>query len=245
VAVVNAADARLVDLENPAGTHVAWFNHGDGWHVRDTEIWRGAEKVLDARHLPLPGRHNRVNLCAALAAVEAFGLDARPLAAAAQSFRPLPHRLQPLGTMDGIEYVNDSISTTPIASIAALDLYRGRRVAILVGGFDRGLDWGAFVDRMANEPPKVVITMGQNGPRIFEKLKPLASGRFTLQEAAELEDAVRLARKSLETEGVVLLSPGAPSFPRYKDYVERGRHFARIAGFDPERISAIPGLGIS
>ena len=201
--------------------------------------------MLDARFLPLPGRHNRVNLCAALAAVEAFGLDARPLAAAAHSFRPLPHRLQSLGTMDGIEYVNDSISTTPIASIAALDLYRGRRTAILVGGFDRGLDWGAFVDRMANEPPKVVITMGQNGPRIFEKLKPLASGRFALHEAAELEDAVRLARKALETEGVVLLSPGAPSFPRYKDYVERGRHFARIAGFDPEKISAIPGLGIS
>ena len=245
VAVVNAADPRLVDLDIPTGTHVAFFNHGDGWHVRDHEIWRGFEQVLDARHLPLPGRHNRVNLCAALAAVEAFGLDARPLAAAAHSFRPLPHRLQSLGTMDGIEYVNDSISTTPIASIAALDLYRGRRVAILVGGFDRGIDWGAFVDRMASEPPRIVITMGQNGPRIFEKLKPLAGGRFVLQEAAELEDAVRLARKALETEGVVLLSPGAPSFPRYKDYVERGRHFARIAGFDPERISAIPGLGIS
>jgi UDP-N-acetylmuramoylalanine--D-glutamate ligase len=87
--------------------------------------------------------------------------------------------------------------------------------------------------------------MGQNGPRIFEKLKPLAAGRFVLQEAAELEDAVRLARKALETEGVVLLSPGAPSFPRYKDYVERGRHFAKVAGFDPELISAIPGLGVA
>lgn len=245
VAVVNAADPRLIDLDIPAGTHVAWFNHGDGWHLRDNEIWRGAELALDARYLPLPGRHNRVNLCAALAAVEAFGLDARPLAASAQTFRPLPHRLQSLGTVDGIEYVNDSISTTPIASIAALDVHRGRRVAILVGGFDRGIDWGAFVDRMGSEPPRAVITMGQNGPRIFEKLKPLAGGRFVLQEAAELEDAVRLARKALETEGVVLLSPGAPSFPRYKDYVERGRHFAKVAGFDPELISAIPGLGVA
>jgi UDP-N-acetylmuramoylalanine--D-glutamate ligase len=245
VAVVNAADARLAELDIPAGTHVAWFNHGDGWHLRDTEVWRGAERILDAKNLPLPGRHNRVNLCAALAAVEAFGLDARPLAAAAQSFRPLPHRLQSLGTIDGIEYVNDSIATTPHASIAALDLYRGRRTAILVGGFDRGIDWGAFVDRMASEPPRAVVTMGQNGPRIAEKLRPLAANRFALLEAAELEDAMRLARKALETEGVVLLSPGAPSFPRYRDYVERGRHFAKLAGFDPEIISAIPGLGIA
>jgi UDP-N-acetylmuramoylalanine--D-glutamate ligase len=245
IAVVNGEDPRLGDIDIPAGTHVTFFNYGDGWHLRDHEIWRGSEKVLDARRLPLPGRHNRVNLCAALAAVEAFGLDARPLAAAAQSFRPLPHRLQSLGQVDGIEYVNDSISTTPHASLAALDCHRGRRVAILVGGYDRGIDWGAFVDRLATEAPRAVITMGQNGPRIFEKLRPLAPGRFVLQEAAELEDAVRLARAALETEGVVLLSPGAPSFPRYKDYVARGRHFAKVAGFDPELISAIPGLGVA
>jgi UDP-N-acetylmuramoylalanine--D-glutamate ligase len=246
VAVLNAADPRLAELDIPAGTHVAWFNHGDGWHVNDNDVWRGRAKVLDGRRLPLPGRHNRVNLCAALAAVEAFGLDARELAGAAGSFRPLPHRLQSLGTIDGIEYVNDSISTTPHASIAALDCHRGRKVAILVGGFDRGIDWGPFVDRMANEPAKAVITMGQNGPRIAEKLRPLAQGgRFALFEAAELEDAVRLARQAVEKEGVVLLSPGAPSFPRYRDYVERGRHFAKVAGFDPEQISAIPGLGVA
>jgi UDP-N-acetylmuramoylalanine--D-glutamate ligase len=245
IVVLNGEDPRLGDLDIPAGTHVAWFNYGDAWHVREHEIWRAGEKVLDARHLPLPGRHNRVNLCAALAAIEAFGIDARPLAAAAQSFRPLPHRLQSLGTVDGIEYVNDSIATTPHASLAALDCHRGRPVAIIVGGYDRGIDWGAFADRMAIEPPRAVVAMGQNGPRIAEKLRPLAAGRFALQEAAELEDAVRLARAALENEGVVLLSPGAPSFPRYKDYVERGRHFAKIAGFDPEQISAIPGLGVA
>ncbi|HMB56610.1 MAG TPA: UDP-N-acetylmuramoyl-L-alanine--D-glutamate ligase, partial [Arenimonas sp.] len=59
------------------------------------------------------------------------------------------------------------------------------------------------------------------------------------------EDALRLARELLENDGLVLLSPGAPSFPRYKDYVERGRHFAKAAGFDPESISSIPGLGVS
>ena len=246
IAVLNAEDARLGEIDIPAGTHVTFFNYGDGWHLRDYEIWRGQEKVIDARWLALPGRHNRVNLCAALAAIEAFGLDARTLAQSALSFRPLPHRLQSLGTVDGVEFVNDSISTTPHASLAALDCHRGRRVAILVGGYDRGIDWGVFADRLATEAPRAVITMGQNGPRIGEKLRPLAqAGKFALLEAKELEDAVRLARNALENDGVVLLSPGAPSFPRYKDYVERGRHFARIAGFDPDAISAIAGLGVA
>jgi UDP-N-acetylmuramoylalanine--D-glutamate ligase len=245
VAVLNALDPRMGELAVPEGTHVAWFNHEAGWHVREDSIWREDQKVLDGRRLPLPGRHNRVNLCAALAAVEAFGLDARPLALAATTFRPLPHRLLSLATSDGIEYVHDSISTTPHASLAALDCHRGRRVAILVGGFDRGIDWGAFAERMAVEPPRAVVTFGQNGPRIHELLRPLAQGgRFALLEAAEMEDAVRLARNAVETEGVVLLSPGAPSFPRYRDYTERGKHFAKVAGFDPEQISAIPGLGL-
>ena len=246
IAVLNAGDARLGDIDIPAGTHVLWFNHGDGWHLRDGIAHRGARAVIDARTLPLPGRHNGLNLCAALAAIEALGHDAVALAPHAAKFRPLPHRLQSLGTRDGIEAVNDSISTTPHASLAALDCFRGRRVAILVGGYDRGLDWGVFVERLAADPVAAVITMGQNGPTVHEKLRPLAVGdRFVLEQAASMEDAVRLGLAALDQNGVLLLSPGAPSFPRYRDYTERGRHFARAAGFDPDRISAIPGLGVA
>jgi UDP-N-acetylmuramoylalanine--D-glutamate ligase len=245
-AVLNAAEPRLVALDIPEQTRVIWFNQPDGWHLRDTEVYRGAQRVMDARSLPLPGRHNRLNLCAALATLEALGLYAAPLATNASSFKPLPHRLQSLGARDGIEFINDSISTTPHATLAALDCHKGRKIALLVGGYDRGVDWGVFADRMVTDPPKVVITMGQNGPRIFEQLKPIApNAHFRLAEAREMEDALRIARELLENEGVILLSPGAPSFVRYKDYVERGRHFAKAAGFDPEQISAIPGLGVA
>jgi UDP-N-acetylmuramoylalanine--D-glutamate ligase len=72
-----------------------------------------------------------------------------------------------------------------------------------------------------------------------------ANTPLVLAEATELEDAIRVGREILESHGVILLSPGAPSFPRYKDYVERGRHFAKLAGFDPQLISAIPGLGVA
>jgi UDP-N-acetylmuramoylalanine--D-glutamate ligase len=245
-AVLNAADATLVELEVPASTRVLWFNHADGWHLREGSVYRGDRAVLDARSLPIPGRHNRLNLCAALAAIEALGMDAVKLAPAIASFRPLPHRLQSLGTRQGIEAVDDSISTTPQSSIAALDCYRGRRVAILVGGYDRGLDWGIFAERLAAEPVTAVVTMGQNGPRVFEKLKPLSLGdRFQLFEAGDMDEAVKLGLQALGQNGVLLLSPGAPSFPRYRDYIDRGRHFAKSAGFDPDQLSPLPGLGVS
>lgn len=244
VAVLNADDARLAALR-PADVELRWFGQREGWHLRGDVVWRGEVAVFDARDLPVPGRHNRSNLCGVLAAVEALGLDAVALAPHVASFQPLPHRLQWLGARGGIDYVNDSISTTPHASLAALEVYRGQRVAILVGGHDRGLDWTAFADGVRAQPPVAVVTMGQNGPGIHALLQAEAAGRFELRQADGLGDAVTQARAALAGDGVLLLSPGAPSFGAYRDYAERGRHFAALAGFDPGGIAAIPGIGIA
>jgi UDP-N-acetylmuramoylalanine--D-glutamate ligase len=88
--------------------------------------------------------------------------------------------------------------------------------------------------------------MGENGPRIHALLAPIAAqSGFVLDAADDLADAMHKACAALGDEGVMLLSPGAPSFGPYRDYVARGRHFAELAGFDPDMISTIPGLGIS
>jgi UDP-N-acetylmuramoyl-L-alanine---L-glutamate ligase len=258
IAVLNRADPILVKLELPE-SQIVWYGHAQGWHLREDTIYRGEDAVFDTCDVPLPGRHNRGNLCAVLAAIEALGFDAATLAPHAASFRPLPHRLQSLGERDGLLYVNDSISTTPHATLAALECFRQRPVAVIVGGHDRGLDWSAFAEAMREQAmqaqaPLAIITLGQNGPRIYDLLSPQASGgAFVLSAARDLVDAVALARAALSEHsdkpsdghgGVVLLSPGAPSFGAYRDYTERGRHFAALAGFDPQAIATIPGLGI-
>ena len=252
IAVLNANDSRLAALGEALSasplpnSDVRWFGRADGWHMRGDALHRGGDFVLDTRDVPVPGRHNRGNLCAVLTAIDALGFDGAALAPHASSFRPLPHRLQVLGTRDGITYVNDSISTTPHASLAALDVFRDRRVALLAGGHDRGLDWSGFAAAMKAHAPLAVVTMGQNGPRIHDLLAPVArAAGFTLQGATDLVDAVGKARVALAGEGVMLLSPGAPSFGPYRDYTERGRHFVELAGFDPQAIGGIPGLGIA
>jgi UDP-N-acetylmuramoylalanine--D-glutamate ligase len=245
IAVLNADDPILSALHLP-DSEVRWFGREDGWHLREDALYRGERFVMDTLPLPLPGLHNRGNLCAVLTAIEALGLDAAALAPHAAGFRPLPNRLQTVGMRDGITYVNDSISTTPHASLAALDVFRGRRVALLVGGHDRGLPWDEFARAMQTSAPLAIVTMGQNGPRIHDLLAPVARERgFVLGAATDLADAMKQAERALGGDGVLLLSPGAPSFGAYRDYVARGRHFAQLAGFDPESISAIPGLGIA
>ena len=250
IAVLNAEDPQLAALSLP-DSDVHWYGSAKGWHLRGDALHRGDAFVMDTTSLPLPGRHNRGNLCAVLTALEAFGLDAVALAPHAVDFQPLPHRLQSLGERDGITYVNDSISTTPHATLAALEMYRERQVAVLVGGHDRGLPWEDFADAMGDQSPAAIITMGmssmgQNGPRIFDLLEPVASDKsFLLEAAADLADAMAKARKALPHGGVILLSPGAPSFGVYNDYTARGRHFTELAGFDPDAISGIAGMGIA
>jgi UDP-N-acetylmuramoyl-L-alanine---L-glutamate ligase len=246
--VLDADDGRLRAF-GARRSDVLWFNRADGWHLRGDRVWRGDEEVFDAARMPLPGRHNRSNLCAALAAIEALGFDARPLAVHAATFHALPHRLQSLGVRDGIEYVDDSISTTPHASIAALDCFAGQPVAILVGGYDRGIDWTVFAERIATAPPLAVVGMGQNGRRILDRIRTAVPPGTTMAFADDLVQAVAVARTALKehptpARGVLLLSPGAPSFPLFRDYSERGRAFAEAAGFD-SAAAAISGLGIA
>ena len=167
VAVLNAEDPTLAALVLP-DSRIRWYGDARGWHLRGDALHRGDALVMDTASLPLPGRHNRGNLCAVLTALEAFGLDAVSLAAHAMSFQPLPHRLQPVGEREGILYVDDSISTTPHATLAALALYRDRPVAVLVGGHDRGLPWEGFAAAMRGRAPRAMYggldTTRSNGP---------------------------------------------------------------------------------
>ncbi|MGF6710155.1 UDP-N-acetylmuramoylalanine--D-glutamate ligase [Luteibacter sp. W1I16] len=238
--LVNAAQpVLLARATGHPGLHT--FGDAAGWHARQGWIRRGAEDVIRAERVSAPGLHNAVNACAALAALEILGYDARAAAPALSTFAPLPHRLQPLGERDGLSWINDSISTTPLASLAALESVGAARTALIVGGHDRGLDWSPFVEAMRGHEPQAIVCQGGNGPRIADALE--AAGVANVYRATDLAAAVAAARVALGGEGCVLLSPGAPSFDQFRDYTERGRYFAELAGFEPG-MASIQGLGV-
>jgi UDP-N-acetylmuramoylalanine--D-glutamate ligase len=241
--LVNAEQASLLE-KTVAHPHRITFGQRDGWHVAEGFIRRGEAAIFALNQLPVPGLHNALNACAALAALEAMGFDAIAGAPALTSFRPLPHRLQPLGESGGLQWINDSISTTPQATIAALDSLHDRDVTVIVGGHDRGLDWSPFVKDVASRKRLRIVTQGANGPRIAFALRA-AKSDIPLGDVDNLADAIDMARIVTPIGGVVLLSPGAPSFDQFHDYAERGRRFAEIAGFSAKAITDIDGLGIA
>lgn len=231
--------ARRTDPELAAvlasARNVHWFDSADSWRVEAGAIWLADRPILAHAPASLPGRHNLLNLAAALAAVQLTGLaiaESGPvLADWLDDFPGLPHRLQRLGRHGGLNWVNDSLATTPVATLAALDALAGSPLTLLVGGLDRGVDWGAAIERMRLRPPHAVIALPDSGPRLaqrmgLEGLAPAAG----IHLAADLAEAVRLARRVTPEGGTVLLSPGAPSFPQFRDYAHRGSQFAQLAG---------------
>ena len=241
--VANAAQASLLPRVE-AHPCLVGFGHADGWHVESGAIRRGRQHVFDLAQSPLPGAHNASNLCAAFAALDAAGEDAVAAAPSIATFRPLPHRLQTLGERDGLTWIDDSIATTPQATLEALASLADREVTVLVGGHDRGLDWAPFARHVHAQPPHAIVAMGANGPRIAAQLREVG-GAYRLQEAATLDAAIACARALARGRGTILLSPGAPSFDQFKDYAARGCRFAELAGFDPAAIGQIEGLGIA
>jgi UDP-N-acetylmuramoylalanine-D-glutamate ligase len=186
------------------------------------------DATWDPPESQLRGKHNEQLIRLAWAILEAAGVDTQAkaieLAAALKAFEPLPHRLQPVGEVNGVLYVNDSLSTVPNATQAAIQAFDDRPRTVLVGGYDRGIsydDFGVFV--RAQDDLKL-ITLPDCGDRIAAAVhKP-----EIITHADNLEEAVKLAAATTPPGGVVLLSPGAASFGHFKDYADRGRQFIEL-----------------
>jgi UDP-N-acetylmuramoylalanine--D-glutamate ligase len=154
--------------------------------------------------------------------------DGTALAAAAGGFAPLASRLQVIGEVGGVLFVDDSLSTNVLPTLAAMDAFPGRRVALIAGGHDRGIDYGPLAAGLAaRDAPTLVLAVPDSGPRIQAVIEAGNPGKVEVTACDDLAAAVGRGYRWAQPDGVVLLSPAAPSFGRFRDYQDRGEAFAR------------------
>ncbi|MBO3737048.1 UDP-N-acetylmuramoyl-L-alanine--D-glutamate ligase [Actinoplanes flavus] len=231
--VVNGTDRRLRD-EIRGVTDAGRFPPvpaaaaDSRFRVEDGRVWCSDEPLFPRDALRLKGRHNEGNLCVALAVLDGMGVDVEAeravVEAAVRSFAGLPHRLAEIEDPSGLTFVDDTLSTSPYAAMHAIEAYENRPLTVLVGGNDRGLDYSPLRDFLADRE-LTVIGLPDSGPRILEALARLP--RVRTEPAEDLVDAVRLARKITPAGGVVLLSPAAPSYGRFRNFEHRSEVFAQ------------------
>ena len=224
--VVNARDPLTVHWlsELPPTGRISRFNEPQGFYELNGNLMYQDKALLSPFGWSLKGRHNIINAAAVCQITSCLGFDIMPVLNAIKRFQPLPHRLQTVAELDGVSYVDDSIASTPKATKAALETHDAARTILLVGGFDRGLDWQWFAEELRQAPPKAVLCSGENGKKIADVILNQAVKTQCMYKP-NLQDAVNMAKHMAEPGDVVLLSPGAPSFDAFKDYQHRGKMF--------------------
>lgn len=189
----------------------------------------GAEYLELPEEMPLTGEHNRYNCAVVFALATRLGISAEDILRGIETFEPLPHRLSPIGTYNGIRWYDDSISTACETCIQALTALPDTDT-VLIGGMDRGISYTPLLDYLESASVPHIILMSDSGKRIMEESgeRP-ASLRERLYYAADLECAVALAKGLTAPGKICLLSPAAASYNTYKNFEERGAHFQALA----------------
>ncbi|MGC8732014.1 MAG: UDP-N-acetylmuramoyl-L-alanine--D-glutamate ligase [Halothiobacillaceae bacterium] len=229
VAVVNRDDGwslRLAHASEPARTVSFGLDApvvGQwGMVERDGQTWlaQGERPLVCERELTLRGRHNMANALAALALVEAVGVDPAAVLDALRRFAGLPHRSQFVGHFHGLDWVNDSKGTNVGATAAAL---AGQTVPVVLiaGGLGKGQDFAVLRPLLA-EKARGVVLIGQDADLIAQAW----AGAAPIVRAADMGEAVSMAAKLGRPGDVVLLSPACASFDMFKGYDHRGEVFA-------------------
>lgn len=172
------------------------------------------------------GKHNENNILAAVLAVSFFGIPFEKSIEYLSDFIPLPHRLEYAGMMGGVHFYNDSISTIPESAIAAVKALEGTDTLIL-GGFDRGLDYSGLIDFLLKGSVRNIIFMGQVGKALMPVFQSEKSDkRFFF--ADELAEAFPLILKHTTPGSICLLSPAASSYDQFHNFEHRGDTFKSL-----------------
>jgi len=197
-------------------------------------------RIMPAGELAIPGRHNVSNALAAIAVGLLFGVAPDAIRRAAAEFGGVEHRLEPVGLVDGVRFVNDSQGTQPDAVAAALRAFDPPLV-LIAGGRDKGVDLADLAPVVAERAAAAVL-IGESGPELERLFRD--AGLAATHRAPTLDDAVRradalardLLRAGATEPATVLLSPAAASFDMFVDYAARGRAFKEaVARLSVER----------
>ena len=227
-AVLNGRDERLVQAAGDA-VGVQLFGVPQAWDVTAEGIAFDGRLAARTDELPLRGAHNALNLCAALTAIEAIGVPRPALPEALGGMAALPHRLEIVSEVDGVTWVDDSISTTPESTLAALASFPESEIVLLGGGQDREQDYGELGRALA-ERGAVVLGLPDTGARLIEAAREAGAIEDKLVAVADMEDAVARARDLARPGTTVLLSPAAPSYNAYRNFEARAAHFRAALG---------------
>lgn len=187
-----------------------------------TWLVEGNKELINLQDLKIVGLHNAANALAAVALCRGIGIEYAPIIQTLYNFKGLPHRVEWVAEIDDVDYYDDSKGTNVGATCAAI-AGLPQKVVLIAGGDGKGQDFSPLVDSVA-ENARAVVLIGRDAPLIEQVL---IDTNVPLYKAADLPEAVNIAKKVAQTGDAVLLSPACASFDMFKNYVHRAEVFVQ------------------
>ena len=196
-----------------------------GAYLKDDKIVVKYEKDecdIFLEELALGGKHNIYNSMAAALAAKAAGIDNKVIRNSLETFQPIEHRLEPVLSVGGVLYINDSKATNVDSAWYALECQK-KPVVWIVGGKDKGNDYSVLED-LVKEKVKAIVCMGIDNKKLHDSFEKIV-GKDNIVDAKSADEAVKASSKFAEDGDVVLLSPCCASFDLFANYEDRGQKF--------------------
>jgi UDP-N-acetylmuramoylalanine--D-glutamate ligase len=190
----------------------------------DEEVYFQRMMPVDA--LRIRGRHNAANALAALSLATSTGAPLAPMLHGLREYRGEPHRVEPIGILDEVEYFDDSKGTNVGATLAAIrGLGADRRLVVILGGDGKGQDFGPLAEPLARHA-RAVVLIGRDAPKIRAQVaEALQQAGVPMVDAATLPDAVVQSSQQAQAGDAVLMSPACASLDMFRDYKHRADVF--------------------
>ena len=182
--------------------------------------------ILDTKDMKLKGMHNFQNACTVLALTKGL-VDTDDAVKTIKEFSGVSHRQEYVRTVDGVEWYNDSASTSPTRGISALNAFKDREIVLIAGGADKNLDYTP-IGKPIVDNVKCLILIGQTANKIYEAVKKeleYQHKEMDIHMCETFEQSMKLAKRVAKPGQIVLFSPASTSFDMFKDMYDRGNQF--------------------
>jgi UDP-N-acetylmuramoylalanine--D-glutamate ligase len=226
VAVLNIDNDKIRDLSHKLQSKVITYslsNEEANLYVKDNHIIYKSETIMDIRDIPLFGEHNQYNVMASIGVSAILGLDKNSIVESIKSFQGIAGRQQSLGIIDGIEIINDTTSTMPVALMVAMDTFQDKPYVLICGGEDKGLDYSDLSKQSYKNLKGIVLLPGSASILIKKYL-----ANIPIYEVNNLSEGVNQAFILARSGDRIIFSPGATSFRMFLNEFDRGDKFVAL-----------------
>lgn len=237
VSVLNAENDITRNMASDVHGELRWFSSrrpvGNGAYLDENKMLWSADyghvrPVMDLKGIRLRGDHNKENVCMVYAIVKGLVRD-ETFCSVVSSFTGVEHRIEFVRKLDGVEYYNDSIASSPTRTIAGLRSFH-EPIVLIAGGYDKHISYEPLAPELLNNHVKVLLLCGPTAKPIEEALRamPEFCGQILIEQRKDIPDCVRRAREIAEPGDVVFFSPASASFDAYPNFEVRGKHFKSL-----------------